>query len=241
MKGKDKEKNKKRDEEQWISPLINRLGEDITCLHGGEEPDFQLSFKEKLVGLEFTKLINKTEEEEYNEFKKYLNEYAVKVFDREKVKYNISENSFSRIKVWFDGILKPHIVNGSKVSKHKKEIFEELNQMIFHPDSLVKPGNYIERVKLEPLCKGNHSIVEILYVNPLQAVPLELLQERIHEKEEKLVNYKRLPRNSNISEYWLAIGLPEQYDIHAFELPKDFKTEYNRVYVLKNVFAEQVK
>ena len=53
-------------------------------------------------------------------------------------------------------------------------IIGRVNQdVMMHVNQFFKEASLIERVKLEPLCRGNHSIVEILYVNPLQAVPLE--------------------------------------------------------------------
>lgn len=241
MKGKDKNQHKKCDEFRWVRPLINHLSEDLMGLCNSEKPDFHFQYKDKMVGLEFTKLINGKEQSEFNEFKKVLNEYAIKEFDEMKKKDKRFGDSSYRIKVWFDAGFKPYVHNGIKVSKHKKELFNELNQWIFHSGSIEKSFEYIIRVEPEPCQRLEHSEVKICYINPIQLVPFELIQKTIRTKEEKLDNYKKLPLNKDITEYWLAIGLPEQYDIHMFELPEEFKTEFNRIYVLKNVFVKQVK
>ena len=240
MKGKDNNLQKKCDEFRWIRPLINKWSDDIIGLCVTEEPDFHLHFPNKTIGLEFTKLINGKEQSEINEFKKVLNEYAVNEFDEIKKNNKIFRDSSYRIKVWFDSGFKPYIRDGSKVSKHKKDIFNELNQWIFHSDSLTKPFEYIIRVELEPCQRLEHSEIEICYINPKQLVPFEMIQKAIRNKEEKLDNYQKLPCNKDIIEYWLAIGLPEQYDIHSIDLSVDIKSNFNRIYVLQNVYVKQL-
>lgn len=240
VKGKDKNQQKKCDEYRWVRPLINHLSDDLMGLCYSEEPDFHFQYKNKKVGLEFTKLINRDEQAEYDAFKKVLNEYAIKEFDEKKKNNKRFADSSYRIKVWFDSGFKPYIPDGSKVSKHKEEIFNELNQWIFHSESLTKPFEYIIRVELEPCQRLEHSEIDICYINPIQLVPLKEFQKAIRKKEEKLDNYQKLPCNKDITEYWLAIGLPEQYDIHSIDLSADIKSNFNRIYVLQNVYVKQL-
>ena len=240
MKDKDNNLQKKCDEFRWIRPLINHLSDDLMGLCNSEEPDFHLHFPNKTIGIEFTKLINEKEQSEFNEFKKVLNEYAINEFDEIKKNDKRFSDSSYRINVWFDDGFKPYVHNGSKVSKHRKELYNELNQWIFHADSIEKPYEYIIRVELEPCQRLEHSEVKICYINPIQLVPFELIQKAIRNKEEKLDNYKKLPRNKDITEYWLAIGLPEQYDIHSIDLLEVVKSKFNRIYVLQNVYVKQL-
>jgi hypothetical protein len=237
---RNQEWEKKYDEFRWIRPLINNWSNDIIGLCITEEPDFHLHFQNKTIGLEFTKLINGKEQSEFNEFKKVLNEYAIKEFDEMKKNDKRFEDSSYRIKVWFNEGFKPYIPDSSRVSKHKKELFNELNQWIFRFDSLNKPFEYIIRVETEPCQSLEHSEIKICYINPIQLIPLELIQKAIRKKEKKLDNYQKLPRNKDITEYWLAIGLPEQYDIHSIDLSVGIKSNFNRIYVLQNVYVKQL-
>ena len=47
-------------------------------------------------------------------------------------------------------------------------------------------------------------------------------------------------RNKAIHEYWLVIGIDEQYNIHSIEPLKDYNTEFSRIYAVQNVFVKKL-
>ena len=55
----------------------------------------------------------------------------------------------------------------------------------------------------------------------------------LEEKEKKLVEYKKMEENKNITEYWLVINLPssEEHDFENYVQQNKLNTEYERVYL----------
>ena len=86
MTAKSKERywEKKCEEFHMIVPLLNICRKGLIGLCCTEEPDFHLHFGDRTVGVEFSMLTCDEENSVLNEYKKLLNEYAVK-FDELKL------------------------------------------------------------------------------------------------------------------------------------------------------------
>lgn len=57
----------------------------------------------------------------------------------------------------------------------------------------------------------------------------------LKEKEKKLVEYKKMVENKDVTEYWLVINLPflEEYDFENYVQQASLNTQYERVYLTK--------
>lgn len=57
----------------------------------------------------------------------------------------------------------------------------------------------------------------------------------LEEKEKKLVNYKKMEENKDITEYWLVINLPfsAEHDFENYVQQVSLNTQYERVYLTK--------
>jgi hypothetical protein len=65
-------------------------------------------------------------------------------------------------------------------------------------------------------------------------IDYNLLSNRILDKEIKLSDYKANKKNKTIKEYILVINVPsaELIDIKRCVLPKDFKSHYDKIYIV---------
>jgi len=236
---KDRIWEKKCEEFNRILPILNLHTKGLIGLCLTEEPDFHLHFADRVVGLEFSKLTNDNENAEYNEFKKLLNEYAEK-FDQVKLNDSLYEDKPYRIKIWFEAGFKPHTSDGGKVKKHKEDVFEDLTNLLFPSTHYYEPQSGIIRVEPEPSGTLEKTEFQICYINAIGTIPSALLEEIIKKKEAKLQKYEALPRNKTIQEYWLAIGIGEQFDIYSAHLPESFKTRFSKIYVVKDLFSKEL-
>lgn len=241
MSAKNKEKywEKKSEEFNWIIPLMNLHSKGLIGLCCTEEPDFHFHFGDRTVGVEFSMLTNDDENAELNGFKKILEEFALE-FDKLKLDNSLYQNKPYKIKVWFEAGFKPHTSDGKKVKQHKEELFNELKKLLFPSTDIIELQGNVIRVEPEPSNTLVKSEFQICYINAIQPISQSSINKIIEAKEAKLPNYTALPRNKDIQEYWLAIGVGEQYDFHSIELPKDFITKFSRIYAVQNVFVKQL-
>lgn len=234
---KDRNWEKKCEEFNWILPILNLHSKGLIGLCCTEEPDFHLHFADRIVGLEFSKLTCDNENSEYNEFKKLLSEYAEK-FDKMKVNSALYQDRPYRIKIWFEAGFRPRTSDGKKVKKHKEELFADLTKLLFPSTTFIETKGSVIRVAPEPSNTLEKSEFQICYINAINTVPSLLIEEIINKKEAKLQNYEALPRNKTIQEYWLAIGIGEQFDIHSVHLPENFETRFSKIYAVKDLYPK---
>ena len=232
---------KKSEEFHQILPLLNLYNKGLIGLCCTEEPDFHLHFGDRTVGVEFSKFTCADEKDEFNGFKKVLSEYAEK-FDKIKLKkqslYKYQDTPY-RIKIWFEAGFKPHVVEWKKVKKHAGELFDDLDRLLF-PSSEFIETRFVERVNPEPADNLIKSEFQICYINPISPVSPSFVVDIIKKKEAKLKKYILQERNKSIQEYWLAIGIEEQYDFHSIELPKDYITIFSKIFAIQNLFVKQL-
>ena len=113
--------------------------------------------------------------------------------------------------------------------------------------------NPLSNIKCRSIQIFNHQIkdnkaiytIEIKLNNKQSIIITERYSELLNlhnamSKEAKLPNYKVLTRNKAIHEYWLVIGIDEQYNIHSIEPLKDYNTVFSRIYAVQNVFVKQL-
>ena len=241
MTAKNKKRywEKKSEEFQQIVPLLNLCRKELIGLCCTEEPDFHLHFGDRTVGVEFSMLTCGEENSELNEYKKLLKEYAVK-FDELKLNSSLYQNKPYRIKVWFEAGFKPHTSDGRKVRKHRDELFEDLTKLLFPSSDYIETQGNVIRVEPELSIVLEKSEFQICFINTILPIPLFSITNIIKAKETKLPNYKVLMRNKAIHEYWLVIGIDEQYNIHSIEPLKDYNTEFSRIYAVQNVFVKKL-
>lgn len=241
MTAKSKERywEKKCEEFHMIVPLLNIYRKGLIGLCCTEEPDFHLHFGDRTVGVEFSMLTCDEENSVLNEYKKLLNEYAVK-FDELKLNSSLYQNKPYRIKVWFEAGFKPHTSDGRKVRKHRDELFEDLTKLLFPSSDYIETQGNVIRVEPELSTALEKSEFQICFINTILPIPLSSITNIIKAKEAKLPNYKVLTRNKAIHEYWLVIGIDEQYNIHSIEPLKDYNTVFSRIYAVQNVFVKQL-
>ena len=231
----------KKKEELMISTLLlHQLGYEPDDKMSSEGPDIIIPSKEHgNIGIEVTKYLNKTDSACLNNFNKVLEDYAV-LFDKKKkedIRYD--PNISYRIRVFLQGGFAPSI----KEWKHKKEcIFEEIDRYLFPSQSLIN-NEYVEYANKYEAPNLPKTKVELSYIGVYGEIDEELLFSRIRDKEEKLKKYKTLEKNKELKEYFLLIFIPElhQVDIKGYQLPKDYKTEYDRIYLTKGADCLQIK
>lgn len=238
---KDTVGEKKYKEFCWIQPLINLHSSDLIDCRCSEEPDFRFQFEDNIVGVEFSMLTRGAANAEFNEFKKLLSEYA-EYFDKVKsttpslYKY---EDIPYRIKIWFVAGFKPHTLDGGKVKKHKDELFKDLDRQLF-PSTEFIDTKYVANIDPVPAGNLTKSEFQICYINQIVQVRPSSLIDIVKKKEAKLKKYKLLERNKSIQEYWLAIGIEEQFDFYSVEIPQDFKTGFSKIYAVNSISAKQL-
>ena len=241
MAAKNKERywEKKSEEFHQILPLLNLYSKGLIGLCCTEEPDFHLHFGDRTIGLEFALVTNDDENAELNEFKNLLKEYALR-FDELKLSSSLYQNKPYRIKVWFEAGFKPHTCDGKKVKRHKDELFDDLTKLLFPSSDYIETQGNVIRVEPELSTTLEKSEFQICYINAIQSIPLSSITKIIEAKEAKLPNYIALTRNKAIKEYWLAIGIGEQYDFHSIECLKDYKTKFSKIFAVQDLFVKQL-
>lgn len=230
---------KKSEEFHWIVPLLNLHNKGLIGLCCTEEPDFHFHFGDRTVGVEFSMLTCNEENAEINEFKKLLREYALK-FDELKLSSSLYQNKPYRIKVWFKAGFKPHTTDGKKAKEHKEELFDDLTKLLFLSSDYIETQGNVIRVEPELSNVLEKTEFQICYINAIQTIPLSSITNIIEAKEAKLTNYSALTRNNAIQEYWLAIGIGEQYDFYSIELLKDYKTKFSKIFAVQNLYVKQL-
>lgn len=118
------------------------------------------------------------------------------------------------------------------VSTHQfeKTVFDEIDRQL--SCSQYSTFKYVERVSFHDV-KGSNFVEFIpIRVGYCETMDSKFVLACIEKKEKKLEEYKRLPKNRDIGEYWLLICIPMDTfrDLDGFKSPL-FQTSYDRVYI----------
>ena len=224
-----REEGKHRDELFRVTPILKELGytpDENMC---GDAPDILIpSVEKRNIGIEVVSYSTGQNEKAQNALRKVLDEYAG-ILDRKSDK---------RFEIGI-GLLRQGLPNFTK-EKHK--IFKELDSLIFYPD---KPMDrrFISYVVLQENPGAPRSFISCDEVVEFGLVDEQLLFKCINQKDHKLKMYKQKEKNRTIKEYYLAIYFPikEGADFQEYTLPNDFKTEYNRIYLVDYFYLKRIK
>lgn len=117
--------------------------------------------------------------------------------------------------------------------QHKEEIYKEIDSFMPGGECLLRT-KYVDEATFTKIGGTRNSVSRIVVVvyNDIDEISL---RDCIASKEIKLSNYKELPKNKNVTEYWLAVfvTLDERADFENFELSADFTTNYARIYLVE--------
>ena len=242
------QRSKKRHEAESVAMIFSLLGIDpLSCDWSRERPDCLFTNPNgTIIGIEVVCCMN-----EGDDVLKMQNDLykACKYCEKQLKRLGVSD-----LVVWvlFDNSLQRKAV---KDHKFNSVVAEEIISHIANDRRLRKDELLKEKLKREGKCiyKYVQSVSCTKYRNtPLEVAPIEMfflpdisvsaIENVVRKKEIKLKEYKTLPKNSNITEYWLMISIPfESYtqmgDLSGFTIQSDF----SRIYITDSYEARQIK
>ena len=206
------------------SRIIRELGykpDESMC---DDRPDIVLPSKtDRKIGIEVVAYSTHRYEESEDVLYKIFNEYIEERLDKRSAKrYEIG--------VMFSDLQVPVGINYKKV---KKQIFDEIDNLMI-PNQPPMNRQYIESVTAWENPGVEHSFITCDTVVEYDELNEKILLNCINGKEQKLKVYKTLPENRTISEYYLVVFFPfnEHAEFRGYTLPKIFKTDYDRIYLV---------
>lgn len=227
------QERQKRLELNQIFPLLRELGLQLNDDYCNDKPDICIPLSDNyLVGIEVTQYGKGDLDQAQSAFYDVLQEYAQRIDTESPIRYHAS--------------VCPHgmaIQSDIKYKKVKDVIFEELDRFRLGIEPDYSKEHYIDYADftkvdfLEKSFLGLSSAIEYGEVNTKQ------LLKRIDEKNAKLNKYKKLSKNSEIKEYWLAIyfDLKEAADITHIHTPANINSDYDRIYLCDNTYCVRIK
>lgn len=220
------------DELGKASYVIKELGftpNDSMC---SDRPDIVLPSKNNpQIGMEVVTYSTHLYEEAENALYKIIDEYIDERLDkRSKIRYEIG--------MFFMDLHFPTNVNYKKI---KQQIFDELDNVIL-PNQPWMERQYIADVVMMENPGASRSFITCDKVVEYDDLNEQVLLDCIANKEQKLKEYKALPKNSNIQEYYLVVFFPfnEHAEIRNYTLTESFTTEYNRIYLVDGFYINRI-
>lgn len=226
---------KQQDELQKASPVIKQLGYIPNENMCGDAPDIVLpSINEGRIGIEVVNYSTHRYEEAENALYKLFQEYIETVLDKKTTKrYEIG--------VLFYSLEVPVDIN---FKEKKEELFKEFDSFFF-PKSILLERKYVAELTFMENPGVEHSFITCDKVVVCEHPNESTLLECINKKENKLKSYKIMLKNQSIKHYFLVIYFPfnEHVELRGYELPKDkdFKTNYDRIYLVDSFHINQIK
>jgi hypothetical protein len=227
------EEIKHQDELGKASRIISELGyvpDESMC---SDKPDICLPSKDdRQIGLEVVAYSTHRYEKSEDALYKIFNEYIVERLDR------YSDKRYE-IGVLFTNLSVPVDINYKKV---KEQIYGEI-------DSLMLPNQpQMERQYVADITAMENPGVEHSFITCDSFVVYDGLDEQplwdcIKGKEQKLKGYKAMLENASIREYYLVIFFPinEHADMRGYTLPEEFKTDYDRIYLVDPFYTNRIR
>ena len=142
------------------------------------------------------------------------------------------------IGVTFTDLQVPVGINYKKV---KKQLFDEIDSLLL-PNQPPMNRQYIESVTAQENPGVEHSFIACDMVVEYEELNEKILLDCISGKEQKLMVYNTLPKNSTIREYYLVVFFPinEHAELRGYTLPITFKTEYDRIYLVDPFYMNRI-
>ena len=206
----------KMEERDSLMPLLKEL--QVKCVVYSEKPDARIPYDHKVIGIEIIGYHRSEDNmKAYSALDESLNKY-------EKIINERGERG-KQITVFLNG---EQVVFYNKTEEPK--LFEDIEKSINNIDIYNRYLLYADADPILPpndmcvVCKGGIGICEY--------VSIEKLKELINKKDLRLQQYKELPQNRYIDEYWLVIYVNKyEYDyFRGIQMPF-LKTDYSRVYL----------
>lgn len=221
------------DELGKASRIFKELGYEPNKSMCDDRPDIVLpSTTDRQIGIEVVTYSTHRYEESENVLYKMFNEYIEERLDkRSEKRYEIG--------VMFTGLQVPIGINYKKV---KKQLFDEIDSLML-PNQLPMNRQYIESVTAWENPGVENSFLTCDTVVVYEKLNEKVLLDCINGKEQKLKDYKTLPKNSTISEYYLVVFFPinEHAELRGYVLPETFKTDYDRIYLADPFFVNRIQ
>ena len=227
-----KEEIKHRDELSKASRIISELGyvpdESMCC----DKPDICIPSKdERQIGIEVvtysTRRYEKSEDALYKIFNKYIEERLDKYSDK---RYEIG--------VLFTNLSIPININYKKI---KEQIYREIDSLIL-PNRPQMKRKYIAEITAMENPGVEHSFITCDTCVVYDKLDEQTLLDCIRGKEQKLKNYKAMPENAYIRDYYLVVFFPinEHAELRGYTLPETFKTDYDRIYLVDPFYTNRI-
>ena len=221
------------DELGKASRIIRELGYVPDISMCCDRPDICLPSAEKReIGIEVVAYSSHRYEESEDALYKIFNEYIKERLDK------YSDKRYE-IGVLFMDLNIPTTINYKKV---KEQIFKEIDSfMLPHQSQLER--QYIADITAMENPGVEHSFITGDSFVVYDELNEQILLECIRGKELKLKLYKAMPENQNIKEYYLVVFFPikEHAELRGYSLPEEFKTDYDRIYLVDPFYMNQIR
>lgn len=221
------------DELGKASRIIRELGYELDESMCDDRPDIVLPSKiERRIGIEVVAYSTHRYEESEDVLYKIFNEYIEERLDkRSTTRYEIG--------VMFTDLQVPVDINYKKV---KKQLFDEIDSLML-PNQPPMNRQYIESVTAWENPGVEHSSMTCDTVVVYEELNEKTLLDCISGKEQKLKEYKALAENGTINEYYLVVFFPinEHAELRGYTLPENFKTDYERIYLVDAFYTNRIK
>lgn len=203
-----------------IDPILNELGICRENIVANDRPDIILQYDGRKIGIEVmgchpSSILNGAERSfmsnsrcEYDIISKYKKRFAAN-----------HPNTMLSVRPFIEILCGVKRIN-------ENAVFEEIDARLRNER---RKYNYIESADIS--CNSN-DYYTMVYGGIIEPIDEKYVRYCIDEKEQKLISYKKEPKNADISEYWLVIGFNEENLWRIDQLKMDEPiTEYSRVYL----------
>ncbi len=213
---------KHREELFMISSILQSYGISEKNCNCSDRPDIIIHLSErKVIGVEVMTYRSGNNIESENALNKILTEYGQILDKKLSERYLVTVN--------FYGADLPNNIN---FKRQKDKIFEEIEKCRLNASDKIF-NEYIENANFEKadfLAESYVSCVTAFLCGDTDEVKL---MEIIEKKGRKLLQYKSLPQNSNINEWWLVIYFPsiEHTDYKNLKLAKKISSDYDHIFL----------
>ena len=179
----------------------------------GERPDLIVPKRENgTIGIEVTCYLDKNAKENLSRFQHILDEY-MDTFDKEKQGSPLYKgNMCYHVRVYLHGGFAPCIYN---CNSKKNQIIDELRRCLYPVEGGFFNNQYIATAEPTENVSLKASIATVSYIGTFENINEQILLKRIEDKEKKLKEYKSLPANKNIKEYYLLIFVPQIHQVNV--------------------------
>ena len=218
-------------QEEWeVSFLFEHLGVDALK---GESPDFTFDYEGKHVGMEHTKSFPNRKTIENNSWRKI----------ERSIEEELNKSSLPPRFISYS------VATHNEGKKNSKVIAEEiiggygfmLENGINSIDTLENHGFKLDRLTylayFPDYNPKQFKLSEMVGSGEVE-VDMKSVMESVNKKENKLAEYKQLPKNNAIQEYWLAVFVPpDEYCRTKIDAALFQNSQYDRIYLINGRYV----